>query len=105
MLIQEIFPNRLTQFIHQYPLYKKGTTAVLQNGKAKFSRKLENFVGHHGTSEGHYGKLPHCRRIFQALVKCKGTVMEKIREQLGDCWSVKSLFLLKLICPVTEKKL
>ena len=46
-IFQEIFPNRFTrpQFVHQYPLYKKGTTAVLQIGKAKFCREIRTFWG------------------------------------------------------------
>ena len=46
-IFQEIFPNRFTrpQFVQQYPLYKKGTTAVLQIGKAKFCREIRTFWG------------------------------------------------------------
>ena len=70
-IFQEIFPNRFThpQFVHQYLLYKKGTTAVLLIvGRQSFAVKLEHFEGHHGTSEGHHCKLPHCCRFFKPCI-------------------------------------
>ena len=90
-IFQEIFPNRFTrpQLVHQYPLYKKGTTAVLQIGKAKFCREIRIF----------WGASQHKRRASRQIAALSSVILSLVN--LIVC-QFKFLWL-ALTCAQTSK--